>query len=234
MTPIRTISFAAIAALGLGACAKPDTVVVTSIKTPTHTVTEAAGSACPVGGDLGPAYDARIKTRHFDAEKLELAILHFTNQRRCDNGIAPLSRDTELSRTAGGHSADMARLDFFGHNSPVPGKASFVDRLRASGVSFKAAAENLAHFSRVPIDTGEPMFAVDKTSCQFSFEHGGALIKPHSYRSLAKRLVDAWENSPDHRVNLFNPDYRRLGTGSALKPTANKCDDIYATQNFSA
>lgn len=57
-------------------------------------------------------------------------------------GLRPLQIDLALTAAARGHSADMERLDFFSHDSPVPGKATPWDRARLAGTS--ASGENIA------------------------------------------------------------------------------------------
>jgi len=57
-------------------------------------------------------------------------------------GLRPLQVDLALTTAARGHSADMERLNFFSHDSPVPGKATPWDRARLAGTS--ASGENIA------------------------------------------------------------------------------------------
>ena len=59
-------------------------------------------------------------------------------------GLRPLKLDEKLSDSASGHSADMARLGFFSHTSPVPGKRSFSDRARKSGFRGGPSGECIA------------------------------------------------------------------------------------------
>ncbi|MHC4974536.1 MAG: CAP domain-containing protein [Planctomycetota bacterium] len=48
-------------------------------------------------------------------------------------GVAALSKDPVLTRTAEGHAAEMARLGYYGHFSPVPDRRSPDDRLAQEG-----------------------------------------------------------------------------------------------------
>ena len=57
-------------------------------------------------------------------------------------GLRPLQIDLGLTTAARGHSADMERLSFFSHDSPVPGKATPWDRARLAGTS--ASGETIA------------------------------------------------------------------------------------------
>ena len=45
---------------------------------------------------------------------------------------------------------------------------------------------------------------------------------------IAKRTVDEWMNSPDHRVNVLNYTYRAEGIGIAISDN----NEVYFTQNF--
>ncbi len=72
----------------------------------------------------------------------EAMAIRDTNVERLKRGLAALEVDPKLCLAAADHSADMARLGFFSHNSPVPGKASFTDRARKFGAA--ASAENIA------------------------------------------------------------------------------------------
>ena len=76
--------------------------------------------SCSSIGTLGAAYDAPVSGDAFDNTLFDAAVLHFTNQQRRATGITPLSADSGLRSAASGHSADMARMNFFAHNSPVP------------------------------------------------------------------------------------------------------------------
>lgn len=56
-------------------------------------------------------------------------------------GLAPLAIDPKLAATARDHSQDMAKLNFFSHDSPVAGKATPWDRAKRFGTS--ASGENI-------------------------------------------------------------------------------------------
>ncbi len=59
-------------------------------------------------------------------------------------GLRPLKLEEKLSNSASGHSADMARMGFFSHTSPVPGKRSFSDRARKAGFRGGPSGECIA------------------------------------------------------------------------------------------
>lgn len=59
-------------------------------------------------------------------------------------GLRPLKLEEKLSASATGHSGDMARIGFFSHTSPVPGKKSFSDRARKAGFQGGPSGECIA------------------------------------------------------------------------------------------
>lgn len=75
-----------------------------------------------------------------DAE--EAAGVRELNDIRILVGLPALAIDVKLCAAARDHSADMVKLKFFSHTSPVPGKERFGQRAALAGTS--ASAENIA------------------------------------------------------------------------------------------
>lgn len=73
---------------------------------------------------------------------LENEVVRRTNAERVKGGCDPLKHDARLRRAAFGHSADMAENDYFDHDSQ-DGR-DMVDRIRATGFTGSALAENIA------------------------------------------------------------------------------------------
>jgi uncharacterized protein YkwD len=69
-------------------------------------------------------------------------MLDSVNRERQAAGLQPLAADPELTEVARRHSADMFARGYFAHDTPE-GLTPF-DRMRASGVRFITAGENLA------------------------------------------------------------------------------------------
>jgi uncharacterized protein YkwD len=92
---------------------------------------EAAAAPTPPAGD--PPSDVA-------ADVLEFAEL--ANEHRARKGCRPLAWHVEAGVVAQGHSADMVARGFFSHVNP-DGRDPF-ERLRAAGVPFSSAAENIA------------------------------------------------------------------------------------------
>ena len=70
------------------------------------------------------------------------ALAEQINRHRRAIGCTALLPDSRLAAVARRHSEDMVRRRFFDHTNP-DGRDPF-DRLRAAGVRFRAAAENIA------------------------------------------------------------------------------------------
>jgi uncharacterized protein YkwD len=113
------------------------------------------------------------------------ATLCLVNQQRQDNGLALLSENAKLDAAAAAHSADMVANDYFDHVSP-----SGSDPLsRLEGVGYIRSGEGYA--------IGENIAAATDS-----------LATPAS-------IVSMWMNSPGHRANILDPDYRDTGMGVA-------------------
>jgi uncharacterized protein YkwD len=65
------------------------------------------------------------------------------NAHRARVGCGPLRWDNRTGSVAQAHADDMVRRDYFSHTNPE-GQSPF-DRLRAVGVAYTAAAENIAY-----------------------------------------------------------------------------------------
>ncbi|MEK5070325.1 CAP domain-containing protein [Sporosarcina sp. FSL K6-1508] len=73
---------------------------------------------------------------------IEKAVLDLTNAERQKAGLKPLQTDSKLMNSARQKSADMASKNYFSHTSPTYG--SPFDQMKANGVTYKSAAENIA------------------------------------------------------------------------------------------
>lgn len=72
----------------------------------------------------------------------ETAMLNLLNQERMNNGLAALQVDARLVALARQKSQDMLVNNYFGHTSPSYG--SPFQMMRAAGISYHTAGENLA------------------------------------------------------------------------------------------
>ena len=79
---------------------------------------------------------------------LENEVIRLVNIERSRAGLAPLAQNWEVSRVARYKSQDFINRNYFGHTSPTYG--SPFDMLRAFGILFSAAAENIARGQASP------------------------------------------------------------------------------------
>jgi uncharacterized protein YkwD len=112
-------------------------------------------------GDSVPVFVTKLGAD--DTEKLDLPsdvtltpdpgaerqMLELVNEERTSAGLQPLVWDDRLVPVARAHSEEMFKLKYFSHTSPVAG--SPFDRLKAAGVSYTRAGENLAYAQSVTI-----------------------------------------------------------------------------------
>jgi uncharacterized protein YkwD/uncharacterized membrane protein required for colicin V production len=88
---------------------------------------------------LQPTVDAEAEKQLFD----------LVNGERARRGLAALSLDPRLVPVARAHAAEMFRLRYFGHLSPVTGTP--FDRLAKAGIVYQRAGENLAYAPSVTV-----------------------------------------------------------------------------------
>lgn len=77
-----------------------------------------------------------------ETKSFESRVIDLTNQERTKAGLTPLKANWELSRVARHKSEEMASQNYFSHTSPRYG--SPFDMMRAFGISFRSAGENIA------------------------------------------------------------------------------------------
>lgn len=77
----------------------------------------------------------------------EKLLLDLINKERANNNLSALTADAELMKVAKMKADDMSKNNYFSHYSPTYG--SPFDMMRQFGITFKAAAENIAGNSTV-------------------------------------------------------------------------------------
>ena len=78
----------------------------------------------------------------------EREVVQLVNEHRVQNGLQPLTENWELSRVARYKSQDMVDNRYFSHTSPTYG--SPFQMIRAFGLSYRTAGENIAYGQRTP------------------------------------------------------------------------------------
>ena len=79
----------------------------------------------------------------------ERQLFDLVNEERTQRGLAALVLDVRLVPVARAHSEEMFRLKYFSHQSPTSG--SPFDRLKAAGITYSRAGENLAYAQSVAV-----------------------------------------------------------------------------------
>jgi uncharacterized protein YkwD len=113
----------------------------------------------------------------------ELSFLQLINQYRQSNGLGTLLLSDTISDASTKHSSDMAKYDFFAHDTVqsdyFPAGSTPWDRMRICGYTYNTAmGENIA-----------------------------------AGYANAQAVFTGWKNSPGHNANMLNASYRVIGIG---------------------
>jgi uncharacterized protein YkwD len=103
-------------------------------------ITAAGWSPVLAAGGLNTSIGAGVRSGSSRGEVEELS--ERINRHRVAMGCRPLIPDKRLAVVARRHSEDMVRRRFFDHTNP-DGRDPF-DRMRAAGIRYRSAAENIA------------------------------------------------------------------------------------------
>lgn len=126
--------------LGIAAVPVSGTKIWVFLYTGTTPSSPAASVAPSNPPTTAPATQPSPPATHLTQD--EARMLDLVNQARAQAGLAPLASDPVLVRLARLKAQDMVNLGYFGHQSPTYG--SPFDMLRAAGISYRYAGENLA------------------------------------------------------------------------------------------
>ncbi|HVG03839.1 MAG TPA: CAP domain-containing protein [Burkholderiaceae bacterium] len=134
-----------------------------------------------------------------DTAEAARRIVTLTNAFRSDEKLAPTGPAPQLASTARYFADFMARTGKFSHSADGTEPAA---RAKRFGYEYCTVAENIGYvFSAGAIDTAD----------------------------LARRLFEGWQNSPEHRKNMVNPDVTETAVAIARSATT---DYYYAVQLF--
>ena len=117
------------------------------------------------------------------------ATLCLLNAERDKQGQPPLKLNGRLGKAAQGHARDMARNDYFSHDSQSG--ANFVDRIKRTATSTAPAPGRWARTSP------------GRRAAQAS----------------PRAIVQAWMRSAGHRANILSGSFREIGIGVAAGRT---------------
>ena len=95
-----------------------------------------------------PGQVLTIPQMEASVQEFENEVIRLVNEQRVQNGLKPLTANWELSRVARFKSQDMVENRYFSHTSPTYG--SPFQMIRAFGLFFRTAGENIAYGQRTP------------------------------------------------------------------------------------
>ncbi len=175
------------------------------------------------------AYDAAIDFRAIDYDRLAASCLLASNEARVAHGARAVSHHPKLELAGREYAMSMSRGQFFAHEHPTDSSQQTPEiRARNAGITNPFIAENLALIQGYPVPDATPVFVREGG---FSINANGPIITPHTYRSVAKYVVQGWLDSPGHRRNLLSGDAVQLGCGAALTSQGEMPMFLFA-QNF--
>ncbi len=193
-------------------------------------VTATAADACSRNVSAKAA-KTMVPAKGINQSLLDDAIRVEVNFHRCRAGLSKLSdAGNGLNKQAHRHSAWMAKTQQLTHKSTVAGSATLKQRLKNSGIRFKAGSENIGMVHRYQIDN-KRFKIVNSNACQF-VSNDGQPLPAHSYATLARHAVTLWMNSPGHRKNILSKKVSKTSTAVAFDPNAQYCGRYWLTQNF--
>ncbi len=141
------------------------------------------------------------------ASTVEREMLALINQERTSRGLNPLELERNLNESSEDHSTWMLDTDRFSHTGQ--GGSSATQRMQAAGFDLSGSwrtGENIAWQS----ERGAPGISDDVAQ-------------------LHQNLM----NSPGHRANILNPDFKYIGIGIE-EGDMRGFDAVMVTQNFAA
>ena len=95
-----------------------------------------------------PGLSLTIPTLDSSVAAYESEVIRLVNEIRRQNGLSALTANWELSRIARYKSQDMVDNRYFSHTSPTYGTP--FQMIRAFGLSYRTAGENIAYGQRTP------------------------------------------------------------------------------------
>ncbi|MBK3496839.1 hypothetical protein JFL43_18625 [Viridibacillus sp. YIM B01967] len=97
-----------------------------------------------------PSNDSSNNSAQTAADQFEQKVIELTNVERQKAGLAAFKSDKALMGAAREKSLDMQKNKYFSHTSPTFG--SPFDRMKALGIQYSAAGENIAMGQKTPAE----------------------------------------------------------------------------------
>jgi uncharacterized protein YkwD len=131
------------------------------------------------------------------------------------------------------HSAEMASLHYFAHESPTPQNASLADRLKNAGLAPQSAGENIAVLPVRELGSGHYIVQGDPPNEIYIDQQTHKRLGYYTYAAFADAALNEWMNSPPHKADILNKSFLFLGAAAARGDYQNQ-DSLYCTQNFAS
>jgi len=125
-----------------------------------------------------PAFPIRF------SDIVEGSVMNLLTQARSKRGLTPFNWDPCLASAARLHSQNMAKFNFFDHDSPVKNQREVNDRVRFVGGQDGNFGENIYWCSGLP------------------------------QNRVGASVIAEWLSSAEHRDTLLSPEYSYAGVGA--------------------
>lgn len=178
---------------------------------------------------------ASIDFSKIDYPLLQAAIFFATNEERKKAKLDLFEFRSEIENVAVGHAQDMVKYGFYSHTSTIRIKRSVLDRFHLEGMNPEFYGENICSTYGLQYQVGRkvnPSYSGGEFT--YAFTSKKEVILPHTYLSFAKSVVKLWMDSPGHRKNILNPQFKTLGCGARVYREKNFYNMPYfmVVQNF--
>jgi uncharacterized protein YkwD len=169
----------------------------------------------------------------WDVNLLSTAIFRETNRVRQSLKLKLFEPHRLLDRAADLQATSNALNQTAAHINIVPAWATPADRVREVGLKPSLVSENAASLPLVEINPEHGFFDRWEGDERVIIDQETHLIPaPHTYATFARKIVRAWMNSPGHRANIVNPEFRYLGCSARPTKSINGVDFVTAIQVF--
>lgn len=159
-----------------------------------------------------------LSVESLDVKRLSTAVFHETNHVRRRLGLKLFKRLPQLDRAADLQASANALNQTASHNNIITAWATPSDRVRSLGLRPSLVSENAGLLPLIDID---PAYGYIERSTETGSiildASTGRVAAPHTYATYARAIVDAWMNSPAHRANIVNPEFKYMGCSN--RPT---------------
>ncbi len=151
----------------------------------------------------------------------ENEIHQLVNQERKKYGLIELCGDSKLSDIARGHSKDMAKRNFFSHETPEGKNPTN----RGVQVGYNCRKNYGSYYTE---GLAENIFKSHLYK-SIAYYNGVPSYDWMIQSEIAQSTVSGWMSSAGHRKNILTATYDKEGIGVAISLERN---EIYVTQNF--